>query len=119
MNLPLQDDDAALLRRYRNGEAAAFTRLYERHRLGLFRFLLGLCGDHALAEEVFHMPVRIGVPKYVGGLSEVVKNPRFSTGVGLLQYGKDQMNPRLVLKSESAGVGQMFQRMKAWFAGTF
>lgn len=72
-----------------------------------------------LAEEVFHMPVRIGVPKYVGGLSEVVKNPRFSTGVGLLQYGKDQMNPRLVLKSESAGVGQMFQRMKAWFAGTF
>ena len=47
------DDDAALLRRYRNGEAAAFTQLYERHRLGLFRFLLGLCGDHALAEEVF------------------------------------------------------------------
>ena len=53
MNQPLQDDDAALLRRYRNGEAAAFTQLYERHRLGLFRFLLGLCGDHALAEEVF------------------------------------------------------------------
>jgi len=49
----LKDDDAALLRRYRNGEAAAFTQLYERHRLGLFRFLLGLCGDHALAEEVF------------------------------------------------------------------
>ncbi|MEO4048171.1 RNA polymerase sigma factor [Pseudomonas sp. CAU 1711] len=53
MNLPLQDDDAALLRRYRNGDAAAFATLYERHRLGLFRFLLGLCGDHALAEEVF------------------------------------------------------------------
>ena len=49
----MRDDDAALLRRYRNGEAAAFTQLYERHRLGLFRFLLGLCGDHALAEEVF------------------------------------------------------------------
>ena len=48
----MKDDDAALLRRYRNGEAAAFTQLYERHRLGLFRFLLGLCGDHALAEEV-------------------------------------------------------------------
>jgi len=53
LNQPLQDDDAALLRRYRNGEAAAFAQLYERHRLGLFRFLLGLCGDHALAEEVF------------------------------------------------------------------
>lgn len=53
LNLPLKDDDAALLRRYRNGDAAAFATLYERHRLGLFRFLLGLCGDHALAEEVF------------------------------------------------------------------
>ena len=52
MNLPLTDDDAALLRRYRRGDAAAFAQLYQRHRLGLFRFLLGLCGDHALAEEV-------------------------------------------------------------------
>jgi RNA polymerase sigma-70 factor (ECF subfamily) len=47
------NDDAVLLRRYRQGDAAAFAQLYERHRLGLFRFLLGLCGDHALAEEVF------------------------------------------------------------------
>ena len=53
MNRPLTDDDAALLRRYRRGDAAAFAKLYQRHRLGLFRFLLGLCGDHALAEEVF------------------------------------------------------------------
>jgi RNA polymerase sigma-70 factor (ECF subfamily) len=47
------DDDAALLRRYRHGDAEAFGLLYERHRLGLFRFLCGLCGDQALAEEVF------------------------------------------------------------------
>lgn len=53
MNAPLTDDDAALLRRYRHGDAAAFAELYQRHRTGLFRFLLGLCGDHALAEEVF------------------------------------------------------------------
>lgn len=72
-----------------------------------------------LAEEVFHLPVRIGVPKYVGGLAEVVKNPRFSTGVGLLLYGKDQMTPGIGQKVETAGVGQMFQRMKAWFAGNF
>ncbi len=45
--------DADLLRRYRAGDAAAFTQLYERHRLGLFRFLMGLCGDQAVAEEVF------------------------------------------------------------------
>ncbi|UUD64597.1 RNA polymerase sigma factor [Pseudomonas seleniipraecipitans] len=48
-----EPSDAELLRRYRAGDAAAFTQLYERHRLGLFRFLLGLCGEHAVAEEVF------------------------------------------------------------------
>jgi RNA polymerase sigma-70 factor (ECF subfamily) len=47
------DDDAALLRRYRLGDAEAFALLYQRHRLGLFRFLCGLCGDPALAEEIF------------------------------------------------------------------
>ncbi|MGL6070095.1 cell division protein FtsA [Craterilacuibacter sp.] len=73
-----------------------------------------------LAEEVFHMPVRIGVPKYVGGLAEVVKTPRFSTGVGLLLYGKEQMAlSRSPLKLENAGVGQFFGKMKAWFAGNF
>lgn len=53
MNEPLTDDDAALLRRYRRGETVAFAELYQRHRIGLFRFLLGLSGDHGLAEEVF------------------------------------------------------------------
>lgn len=53
MHNPLEDSDAALLRRYRQGDAGAFALLYERHRLGLLRFLLGLCGDQALAEEVF------------------------------------------------------------------
>ena len=48
-----EPSDAELLRCYRAGDAAAFTQLYERHRLGLFRFLLGLCGEHAVAEEVF------------------------------------------------------------------
>ncbi len=43
-----------------------------------------------LGEEIFHMPVRMGLPRYVGGLSDVVKTPRFSTGVGLLLYGLEQ-----------------------------
>jgi cell division protein FtsA len=72
-----------------------------------------------LAEEVFHMPVRMGVPKYVGGLSEVIKNPRFSTGAGLLLYGKDQLQTSVGLKSDGGSIGSMFTRMKAWFAGNF
>lgn len=47
------DSDAVLLRRYRRGDAGAFELLYRRHRLGLYRFLCGQCGDTALAEEIF------------------------------------------------------------------
>ncbi len=45
--------DSELLRRYRQGDSQAFAVLYGRHRLGLFRFLCGLCNDAALAEEIF------------------------------------------------------------------
>lgn len=45
--------DAELLRRYRRGDSQAFALLYARHRLGLFRFLCGLCNDSTLAEEIF------------------------------------------------------------------
>ncbi len=40
-----------------------------------------------LAEEVFHMPVRLGVPQSVMGLVDVVRNPIYATGVGLLLFG--------------------------------
>src|SRR6266850_1114392 len=40
-----------------------------------------------LGEEIFHMPVRVGVPRYTGGLAEVVRNARFATAVGLVVEG--------------------------------
>src|SRR5690606_11455641 len=43
-------------------------------------------GVAELAEEIFHMPVRIGAPQHVSGLLEMVRNPIYSTGVGLLHY---------------------------------
>ena len=39
-----------------------------------------------LAEEVFHLPVRLGLPQHVGGLVEAVRNPIHATGVGLLLF---------------------------------
>jgi len=48
-----------------------------------------------LAEEIFHMPVRLGVPQHVNGLSEMARNPIHATGVGLLLYGqRSRGNPR-------------------------
>ena len=64
-----------------------------------------------LAEEVFHMPVRLGLPQYVKGLSEVVRNPIYATGVGLLIYGL--MNGRENSRIRSGEEG-LWARIKRW-----
>ena len=72
-----------------------------------------------LAEEIFHRPVRLGMPKYLGGLSEVVKNPIYSTGVGLVQFGHaNQSSSRKSAKSESRA-SAFWVRLKQWFQGNF
>ncbi|HJL93434.1 MAG TPA: cell division protein FtsA [Woeseiaceae bacterium] len=49
-------------------------------------------GAVELAEEIFHVPVRLGSPQYVEGLIDVVRNPIHATGVGLLLYGRDALD---------------------------
>jgi cell division protein FtsA len=75
-------------------------------------------GAVELAEEVFHMPVRLGVPQHLTGLVEVVRNPIHATGVGLLLYGRDNFN-RGRRESPLGGVRNVWERMKAWFQGNF
>jgi cell division protein FtsA len=72
-----------------------------------------------LAEEIFHMPVRLGIPQYVSGLQDVVRNPIYATGVGLLLFGK-QHGP-LTERSALVGVGLkgVWAKMKSWFQGNF
>ena len=72
-----------------------------------------------LGEEIFHMPVRMGMPRYVGGLSEVVSNPRYATGVGLILMGKQQLERHLTGQMQSSSVGRIFDKMKSWFQGNF
>ena len=76
-------------------------------------------GAIELAEEVFHVPVRLGIPQYVGGLSDVVRNPIHATGVGLLLYGKETVQARADRSVASVGMPGVFQRMKNWFQGNF
>jgi cell division protein FtsA len=72
-----------------------------------------------LGEEVFHMPVRVGLPNYTGALAEVVRNPRYSTGMGLLMAGLDQVKRDRHAKMQGAGFKEIFERMKGWFKGNF
>jgi cell division protein FtsA len=72
-----------------------------------------------LAEEIFHMPVRIGIPQYVTGLSDVVKNPIYATGVGLLLFGYKHVHEAAKTVHMQKGIRHVLERMKSWFQGNF
>jgi cell division protein FtsA len=76
-------------------------------------------GAVELAEEVFHMPVRLGSPQHVQGLSDVVRNPVYATGVGLLLFGSKGLGPSASGERLSGGFKETWGRMKSWFQGNF
>ena len=76
-------------------------------------------GAVELAEEVFHMPVRLGVPQHVRGLGDVVRNPIHSTGIGLLVYARSQALRQAGDIPVGAGLREVWGRMKSWFQGNF
>ena len=62
-----------------------------------------LDGTAELAEKIWEMPVRIGVPKHLGGLMDSVKNPKYSTAVGLCLYGADYHHGEKMLSTTAEG----------------
>jgi cell division protein FtsA len=72
-----------------------------------------------LAEEIFHMPVRLGMPHAVHGLVDVVRNPIYSTGVGLLQFGYRNTTDRTPEAMVDGSFRGMWERMRSWFQGNF
>ena len=73
-----------------------------------------------MAEEIFHVPVRLGAPQYVEGLSNVVKNPIHATGVGLLLYGRDSKGrvnfDGLSIKTD---LQERWNSIKSWIQNQF
>ena len=83
-----------------------------------------------LAEEIFHTPVRIGLPHNVQGLTDIVRNPIYATGVGLLHYGMKQQKGGHVrggartTRSRSISVGggdqpSVISRLRHWIQNNF
>ncbi len=74
-----------------------------------------------LAEEVFHMPVRLGLPQYVGGLTGVIHNPIYATGVGLVLYGASHREGKYYIDHARAadGLRGVLGRARSWFQGNF
>ncbi len=76
-----------------------------------------LPGMAELGEEILGIPVRLGVPKGVGGLADVVKSAGFATGVGLVQYGAAQQGSvRMVQAPLRQG---LFSRMRKAISTAF
>ena len=70
-----------------------------------------------LAEEIFHAPVRIGAPHNVAGLADIVRNPIYSTGVGLLLYGLKQFQEQGGIVAKGDPQVTLVGRVKSWFQG--
>jgi|TARA_R110001599_G_scaffold59056_1_gene163708 cell division protein FtsA len=76
-------------------------------------------GVSELAEEIFHMPVRLASPQGVAGLADIVNNPMYATGVGLLMYGLKQRTTDSVPMMRPGGGESVIQKIKIWFTKNF
>lgn len=70
-----------------------------------------------LAEEIFHMPVSLGLPRHVQGLKDIVRNPIYATAVGLLLYGKEREEE--LAGRQTRRVGGTLGRIGKWFGDNF
>jgi len=68
-----------------------------------------------LAEDVFLKPVRVAVPMYEGSLSDVMRNPRFATVMGLLTEARMQRARGRKVAQQKGAVKSILARMKEWF----
>nr|WP_067298406.1 cell division protein FtsA [Marinobacterium profundum] len=86
-------------------------------------------GAVELAEEIFHIPVRLASPTGVHGMEDILGNPIYATAQGLLLYARQNYNgvysgqgeasrrePRPIEVAEQPGLAA---RMKSWFQGNF
>lgn len=73
-------------------------------------------GFDKMAEAILGLPVRIGTPRYVTGGKDIINNPMYATGVGLVLYGMESESNRVFYPDVFTGV---FGKMKGWVKGIF
>jgi cell division protein FtsA len=78
-----------------------------------------LSGMPELAEQIFNLPVRRGVPQGIGGLADVVNSPIYATGVGLVKYGSRNIQSSNFAIGQENVFDKVARRMKEWFGEFF
>jgi cell division protein FtsA len=71
------------------------------------------------AEAIFERPVRLGLPLDISGLTDLVHNPMYATGVGLALYGRDCLLAAESMQLDQGGFSGAFRRAAAWFQNFF
>jgi cell division protein FtsA len=76
-------------------------------------------GMPEVAELIFEMPVKRGIPQGIGGLRDVVHSPKFATGVGLLKFGaRDAQRSRFTIRDKNI-YDKVKGSMKTWIRDLF
>ena len=78
-----------------------------------------LAGTVEMAEQIVNMPVRLGIPTQVGGLTDVVSSPIYATGVGLVLYGLKRQDKKYFRIRENNVFVKVRNRMADWFSEFF
>lgn len=76
-------------------------------------------GVPELAEQIFNLPVRRGIPIGIGGLIDLVSSPLYATGVGLVLYGSKNRAQSRFKVGESNIFSKVTHRMKEWIGEFF
>lgn len=100
----------------------------ELHKTGLINSLVAgivltggsskIPGVLELAEKIFNLPVRQGLPNNVIGNLEIINNPIFATAIGLL-YSKRENHAAKKVSSSNKKIRNTFNKVKEWFQGNF
>jgi cell division protein FtsA len=78
-----------------------------------------LPGMPEMAEQIFNLPVRRGLPQGIGGLTDVVHSPIYATGVGLVKYGARCGGAQKFKGGTDNLFDKVLKRMKEWFVEFF
>jgi len=76
-------------------------------------------GTVELAERVFGMPIRLGVPRWIGGLTDLVTSPLYATSVGLALYGSKNLHQTRFKAQDTNIFKKVLVRMKEWLGEYF
>lgn len=76
-------------------------------------------GMPELAEQIFNLPIRRGIPRGIGGMVEVVKSPLYATGVGLVLMGNHSKGNQLFCSREGNVYSRVKERMREWLEEIF